>query len=354
MHKHKIIQAGPLFAIFLFIALFLPVQVIAEDDMARHTSTFTLYMENDMFYNTDRQYTHGIKLSWISPDLSECQDNFFVPSWSGSLTRCLPFINKSRCRQYVSFSFGQNLYTPEEIERDDLIEDDRPYAGIAYMAVGFHGEDNKQMDTLELNAGIVGRHSYAKDFQRAVHDWVNATNPKGWDHQLHDEPIFNVFFEYKRKVIQAQYGKTFGSDCIFHIGSGIGNAFTGANMGGEMRFGWNMPNDFGTYTIRPGSDSNSPADDSDPRLFKLLSRAGMHIFIGIDGTAVARNILLDGNTFRDSHSVDKNHFVACFVGGLGIIADRFKITYSHVYQTKEFKTQEKDQQYGAISISYTF
>jgi len=73
-----------------------------------------------------------------------------------------------------------------------------------------------------------------------------------------------------------------------------------------------------------------------------------------DGLAVARNIFLDGNTFRDSHSVEKEKFVACFVGGIGFIVNRFKITYSHVYQTREFKTQEKEQQYGAISLSFTF
>jgi hypothetical protein len=138
------------------------------------------------------------------------------------------------------------------------------------------------------------------------------------------------------------------------MGGGLGNAFTGANAGGEIRFGWNLPNDFGTYIIRPGSDSNAPTDSTDPRLFRLLRRAGFHLFFAVDGTAVARNILLDGNTFRDSHSVDKEHFVACFAGGIGIVIKRFKITYSHVYQTKEFKTQEKEQQYGAISVSYTF
>jgi hypothetical protein len=138
------------------------------------------------------------------------------------------------------------------------------------------------------------------------------------------------------------------------MGGSLGNAFTGANAGGEVRFGWNLPNDFGTYIIRPGSDSNAPLDDTDPRLFNLLNRAGVHLFLAVDGTAVARNILLDGNTFRDSHSVDKKHFVACFVGGIGFTLNRFKITYSHVYQTKEYTTQEKEQQYGAISLSYTF
>jgi len=334
--------------------LILPCLAFAEDNTARHMRTMTLYMENDLFYKTDRQYTHGTKLSWISPDLSDYRDDPLVPAWSYPLIERLPFINESGYQRSISFSLGQSMYTPEEIERSDLIKDDRPYAGMAYLAVGFHSKNDRQMDTLEFDAGIVGRHSYAEDWQTAIHEWVDATEPKGWAHQLHDEPILNVFFERKWRLFQRKYSRGFGSDCIPHIGCGIGNALTCANAGGEVRFGWNLPNDFGTYIIRPGSDSNAPVDNTDPRLYNLFRRAGVHLFFAVDGTVVAHNILLDGNTFRDSHSVDKKHFVACFVGGIGFIVNRFKITYSHVYQTKEFKTQAKEQQYGAISLSCTF
>jgi len=337
----------------LFICLF-PPQARAADDAARRVNTFTLYMENDLFYNTDRQYTHGTKLSWISPDLAEYRENPLIPAWSYPFIEHVPFINEPGDQRSISVSLGQNMYTPEEIERSELIVDDRPYAGMTYLAIGFHSKNDWRMDTLEFDVGIVGRHSYAQDIQQAVHNIVDSTDPQGWEQQLHDEPILNVFFERKWRFLRTRYGRGLGSDFIPRIGGGVGNAWTGASAGGEVRFGWNLPNDFGTYVIRPGSDSNAPLDSTDPRLFRLFDRAGVHLFFAVDGTAVARNILLDGNTFRDSHSVDKNHFVACFVGGIGIIAGRFKITYAHVYQTKEFKTQEKDQQYGAISVSFTF
>ncbi|MBW2557723.1 MAG: lipid A deacylase LpxR family protein [Deltaproteobacteria bacterium] len=354
MKTRRTLNAKASFIILFCFMFILPCRAFAESDTARLMRTVTLYMENDLFYNTDRQYTHGTKLSWISPDLSDYRDDPLVPEWSYPLIERLPFINKPEYQRSVSFSLGQSMYTPEEIERSDLIEEDRPYAGITYLAVGFHSKNDWQMDTLELDVGIVGRHSYAEDCQKTIHHWVDAQDPKGWEHQLHDEPILNVFFERKWRLFQRKYSRGFGSDCIPHIGCGIGNAFTGANAGGEVRFGWNLPNDFGTFIIRPGSDSNAPVDNTDPRFYRFLHRVGVHLFFAVDGTAVARNILLDGNTFRDSHSVDKKHFVACFVGGIGFIVSRFKITYSHVYQTKEFKTQEKEQQYGAISLSCTF
>jgi hypothetical protein len=69
---------------------------------------------------------------------------------------------------------------------------------------------------------------------------------------------------------------------------------------------------------------------------------------------VARNILFDGNTFRESHSVTKRPFVADLIGGIGMIVHRFKITYAYVHRTKEFDTQREEQNFGAISVSFTF
>lgn len=343
-----------LLSITVWCLFFLPLRAGADDDIARRTSTVTLYMENDFFYKTDRQYTHGAKISWISPDISSYRDDPHMPSWSYPIVKHLPFINDPGYQRSISFSLGQNIYTPEEIERSDLIRDDRPYAGITYLAIGFHSKNDRRLNTLEFDAGIVGPHSYAEHVQRVIHQWVAATDPQGWEHQLNDEPFINMFFERKWRLFREECTGGLGFDFIPHIGAGIGNAFTLASAGGEVRLGWHLPNDFGTYIITPGSDNNAPLDDADSKLYSILHRAGAHLFFAVNGSAVARNILLDGNTFRDSHSVDKKHFVACFVGGIGFTAGRFKITYSHVYQTKEFETQEKEQQYGAISLSRTF
>ena len=210
------------------------------------------------------------------------------------------------------------------------------------------------MDTLEFGFGIVGRYSYAEDIQKKFHIWTDSGYPKGWSHQLHDEPVLNIYFERKWRALQTSSSGGLGFDCIPHVGIAVGNAYTGINLGGQVRFGWNLPNDFGTHLIRPGSDSSAPVDDADPRFFRPFHRFGIHLFFAVDGSAVARNILLDGNTFRDSHSVSKKPLVADLIGGIGMIIHRFKITYSYVRRTKEFETQKDEQDFGAIAVSFTF
>ncbi len=347
-------KIGSWFAVtFIALLLCLPGASAASDSKAREADTLIFYLENDSVFNTDRYYTNGIKFSWISRDLSKYRDIVTWP-WLNQWIERLPLINDPENQRTVSISLGQNMYTPEDKERPDLMQDDRPYAGMTYLALGLHSRNQRTMDTLELDIGIVGRHSYAEDVQTEFHKWIDSKVANGWENQLHDEPILNLYLERKWKALQHRSSRGFGFDCIPHAGISLGNAYTGANLGGQVRFGWNIPNDFGTYLIRPGSDSSPPLDDTDPRFLRLFHRIGIHFFFGVNGKAVAHNILLDGNTFRDSHSVDKKPFTADVIGGVGVIIHRVKITYAHVYRTKEFETQREEQQFGSVAVSYSF
>jgi hypothetical protein len=155
-------------------------------------------------------------------------------------------------------------------------------------------------------------------------------------------------------VLRSKSLEGFAYDFIPHLGFSLGNAFTGANFGSQFRFGWNLPNDFGTFLIRSGSDTNAPVDENDPRLSPGFSRFGLHFFTGVDARAVLRDILLDGNTFQDSHSVEKKRFVANMVMGVGIIIDRYKISCAYVRQTREYDSQKDKQEYGAVTLSFLF
>lgn len=338
------------------LGLFFSYPVFASDEKARSANTLTIYLENDLFgfKNKDRYYTHGTKISWVSRDLTKYRDILPLPSWMHRLIEQLPYLNNPESLRTVSVSLGQNIYTPQDKEQKELIVDDRPYAGLTYLGLGLHSRNRKYMDTLELDLGIVGRHSYAEDCQKVIHEWIGSVDPEGWKNQLHDEPIINLYLERKWKLAPDRIIKGFGYDLIPHVGMGAGNYYIGANAGGQLRFGWNIPHDYGTYLIRPGSDSSAPVDDSDPRFLQPLRRFGLHFFLGVDGKVVARNLLLDGNTFRDSHSVDKKPFVADFIGGVGIIIHQVKINYSYVYRTKEFDEQKEEHKFGAVSVSFTF
>jgi len=346
----RLLLALPLMAIVYGVS----APAWATELTAKDAQTLTVYFENDTFFGTDYLYTNGVKISWTSPDLQACRESSGMGSWADSLIEWLPFTKDPGFRRTVSLSIGQNMYTPENTTTKELIRDDRPYAGVTYLDMGFTGKDLRQMNTWEIMVGIAGRHSYAEDVQKLIHRWKGVDIPQGWDHQIGDEPILNLYFEHRRKVFEFSVGSGWGYDLIPNLGAGLGNLYIGAHAGGQVRFGWNLPNDFGTSLIRPGSDTNAPLNEQDPRLDPSTCRWGIHVFMGVDGQCVLRNMTLDGNTFRDSHSVDREPFVGTLMAGVGLLIYRFKITFMQVYKTRAFKTQKSHERYGSITVSYTF
>ncbi len=313
-----------------FFLLTIYVQTIE----AKNRGALSFYLENDVFAGTDRYYTHGMKLTWISPDRVSSQ---FDP----------------RAQRTFSISFSQNIYTPADIEREDLIEDDRPYAGVSYFSLALHRKKNQHMDTLGFLLGIVGPNSYAAEVQRFIHSLYRGTDPKGWHHQLKNEIVFGVVFCRTWRIMRSPEERSFGFDLIGHLSGSLGNLRTAAATGGQFRVGWNLPKDFGTFLIQPGGESSTFFDEHASHRY-ARRRFGIHTFVCITAHAVYRNIFLDGNTFRDSHRVDKIPFVADIVTGLVFTYGRFKFSYAYVFRTKQFEKQAKPQVFGAINISLAY
>ena len=326
-------------AIFIFILLvLLPILSLAQSRKTKNFGTFSLYFENDIFAGTDRRFTEGFKLGWISKDLKNYRKNPWL-KW-------LPFVNKPGFQHSISISLAQNIWTPNDIERSDLIEEDSPYAGYLYLAVGIYSISSRRMDTLEINLGIIGPHSYAEQLQKLIHSFYNGKRPSGWDNQLKDELALGVIYERKWKLLQVQSNSSFGFEFIPHLGGGLGNVYTYANTGMQIRLGWNLPRDFGTALIRPGGDYNLA--------LRYSGQSGVHVFFAVDGKAVLRNIFLDGNSFRDSHRVDKKSFTADILLGVGMRFGRFNISYAYVLWTKRYETEPKAHIFGVINLSYSY
>jgi hypothetical protein len=201
--------------------------------------------------------------------------------------------------------------------------------------------------------GVIGPAALAEESQNTVHRYRDMGEVKGWGHQLKNEPGVAVILERKWRAFQAHHVWGLGTDLITHSGGALGNVFTYLNAGFELRAGWHVPTDFGTSIIRPCGDANSPSDTSDPR-FSLQKAFGVYLFGAMTGRAVLRDIFLDGNTFKDSHSVSKESFVGDLIIGASLVLHRFKVSYAQISRSKEFKKQDSESSFGSISFSYSF
>jgi hypothetical protein len=310
--------------------------------------TWTLLMENDRLADTDRHYTHGTRVAWVSDKTGA------GPSWvSNLLDRLYPFADMRASR--IGFALGQNIYTPEDISRPEVTVADRPYAGWLYGAASVYAETRQNvlgrkldvLDTVELQLGVIGPLSLAEPTQKAVHRLIDTTRPRGWDHQLDTEPGIALLAERKWRTPETKLGAAaVGFDVIPHLGAALGNVYAHINAGAMARIGHNLAFDYGPPHIQPAL-SGLEAIDS-PGAF------GWYLFAGIEGRAVGRNIFLDGNTFSDSHSVDKHALVGDFQIGAAIMSGRWRLAFTHVFRTREFEGQNEADRFGAVSLSARF
>ncbi len=319
-------------------------------ERARRTGLFTIYVENDYFGGTDQNYSNGAKLSWQTGDLTDWGQT----GWRSSFLHALPFVNRPDTQKNFGFTIGQSIYTPSDTDATVPDPSDRPYAGWSYLEVSFISKTARRADIVSIQAGIVGPSSLVEDTQRIVHEWFDDEVPQGWDHQLRDEPGVNLIYERRYRLVSRTLWDGVGMDFIPHGGASLGNVQTHANLGATARLGLNLPSDFGVALARGGAIGASPVDDLDPRV-SAYRDFGFFVFAGAEGRAVGRDIFLDGNTWKDGPSVDREIFVADIMTGLGVIAGRWQLTGAFVHRTKEFETQPDPwSRFGSITLSVAF
>jgi hypothetical protein len=311
----------------------------ARAEESLRLGTLSLVLENDLFYNIDRHYTSGVRLVWV-PD-REAK----TPVWALTAASLVPwFPNKGVVRP--GYALGQSMFTPSDITIADPPEEERPYAGWLYGTISLGVESGRQLDQLGITLGMVGPSSMAEESQKFVHKVIDSDEPKGWDTQLHDEPGIVITYQRSWRALAAKTFLKNELDFSPHVGGALGNVFTYANTGITMRYGRRLPNDYGPPRIQPGLPGTTD--------FSPISDFGWYLFAGIDGRLVLRNIFLDGNTFRDSRSVDKFPLVGDLQFGVVLDWPAIRLSYTHVLRTREYQSQNDADDFGAISLSAKF
>ncbi len=324
---------------YLFFILFI-VNVAGAEEGEWEAERINFYFENDVFFKTDSDYTDGSRLSILMyrPDAKE--------EWLA-----IPFLERSDRTDFISFSLTQKIFTPDDLTQKELIEDDRPYAGWLYFEMGLHQSSETDLDSLMIQAGMVGPSSGMEELQHFIHKQLGSEIPQGWDNQLNNEAGIQLNYQHKWRFLpEPLWG--IESSVVPYLGGELGNIAIKANTGVLLRMGWNVPEDFGSSAINGASENGIPVrrkclfTASEPWSFNLSLSAG--------GSMVARDIFLDGNSFSKSHSVEKNHLKGYSSFGFSGRYKNFVLDYIGTYNTREFKTEENRHSVGSIIFSYIY
>lgn len=315
------------------IALFLLIEgVLARE--ADQEGTVALFFENDLFAGTDKHETHGTRIAW----LSGAQTLDKVPLWAAWLGKAVP----EEGSFHYGWSLQQELFTPADTESPVLVTDDRPFAGLAAVGFSAHRVTPRRITSIEGALGWVGPAALGEETQRAAHRLEGTDEPVGWDHQLGDEPTLNVAYTMRWRVHEPRH--TWSWDLVPQLGVDLGNRITQAHGTVWLRFGKGLP--WGLTDTHMGSASYQGAHES--------NATRVYGFIGLQGRAIAHDITLDGNSFRESHRVDREPLVGEAFAGLRWCFRGWSLSYTHAVQSEAFRGQSGANYRGSVALSMTF
>ena len=340
----------------------------------------TARLENDLFADTDQNYTNGVAFTAVSHDMVGKLRPECLPAPVRLQAELIRYLNPGfwsdadnpAHAQNVVVKFGQAMFTPKDFARTDLITDDRPYAGLLYVGMSWNRRKHEtqseieMLDTREITLGVIGPMSLARQTQNIIHNIKAIDKFEGWSNQLGNEPALQMALDQKFKTYQGPgaIAPGFSADFIRSLGLQLGNIETSATVGIEGRVGWNIPNDFGTYPIRPGAENRPPSAASihggDGKSPQYLTRpqAGIHLFGTVETRLVLHDFSLDGNLFQSSHSVTRKPWIAQAAVGLSaqspVAGHDVKLALMRVWRTREFEEQGPSHAYGSVSLSMDF
>ena len=313
-------------------------------------AVFAITEENDSLVNTfgphqDRHYTQGLKFAYLGGD------NDFSNA-TAAISAVLPTFAIDPTASDLGFVFGQNIYTPMNMQLKNPDPLDRPYAGWLYGGAflqrrGLTAGSVPTLENFGVNVGIVGPESLGGTMQTWFHDTFHFDVPKGWHHQLHTEPGLDLKYARLWRLSMSPESAHY-CDLIPYVGGSAGNILVAGNVGATVRAGWDLPNDFGipindsAYSVNGGLTTNAPA----------FSAYG---FGRAEGRAVGHNIFLDGNSFQDGPHVNKEPLVADLSFGLSARLFRHvELSYMRVIRTCEFVHQPNRDTFGSITAKVMF
>lgn len=253
---------------------------------------FEFRLDNDQFAFTpgadERWYTSGafLRLGFDAPAGSVASRA--AGAWCARVVGC-----GAEARTLVTLSLAQRIYTPAFTADTAPQPFDRPYAAALALGAGIVVADRRVRQSLELQLGTVGRGGLGETTQNVIHDVLDQSRARGWDTQLRTRTLAQLGGSHLA-TFALPWDRSGG---VLRAAAVAGTVQTHAELGALLRTG-----SHGGAPTWPGEGFGARDD-------------GWQAWIGIEGRAVARDRLIDGEATGYASQVRHEPFTAtAFVG----------------------------------------
>ncbi|HEU4558687.1 MAG TPA: lipid A deacylase LpxR family protein [Longimicrobium sp.] len=294
-----------------------------------------LVLDNDAYnfwvpfqVRPDHDYTNGIDLA---VELAG------GPLWGRALApraaRCTAAAPADSACTATTLSFGQKIFTPR-VDGAAPVTGQRPYAGWLYASAMAAVQTAARVRRVGVELGVTGTASLGEAVHTTWHDVAGFDEPQGWDNQLAFEPAFRIAYDESVLLADVRSGGVRVATLAPAWGADVGTLRVGAHAGVAARAGWAVPHPWSAAADR----------DAGPASVYALGR--------VQQNAVARDLFLDGSTFRNSIHVEKRPLVWEYELGGGVRFRGFTLEYRALTRGREYQTQPEAHTWSTFELRY--
>lgn len=323
---------------FLAFTLFLlqPMTVCAEIDWI----SFTL--DNDLFVGNDNGYTNGFYVSFF--DVGETDDK--IPSNGYLVSPLMWSMPKKEVKGAVNaYMVGQTMSTPSDIRIvvPDAIE--LPYSALLALTNSYVTVKTTYADRSSTTLGVVGPAAFGEEAQKNVHEVIGSDEPQGWDTQLKNEFVFQFS---RARTWRLWVNNSDSFDLLTNTELRVGTIQSSIDTNMTIRLGSDLISSYATTLFNSSRTINPNAVNN-----------GWYIYTGINCGYIFNQIFTDGNTYRNSRSIDYQKEYIGVTAGLSYswesLSLAFAINDTNIIQggSRE-KVLENLTRFGTLSLAYKF
>lgn len=298
--------------LFLCVVFFGLVPGVAAAQVKETWASATL--DNDLFVGKDGGYTNGLYIT-----LYNIYENPFARvadlPWYVRLQNTL---NPLRAGEdYVEvYGIGQTMVTPSDITRVPPDPEDSPYAGLLFWQSSVVTSHRSGADMSTLMLGVIGPSSGAEQAQKVVHSITGSEEPKGWDYQLKDEPVFMLS---RSRFWRYPFNQSDGwqADLVTGVAGSFGSLEVAGNAAAFLRWGVRLQDSHTTFALALHRESN-PIAYPGSFFFYIGAGAGYSLY----------DFYADGSLFRDTPTHDVEPYEGFVSAGGAWSAKSWGVSFS--------------------------
>lgn len=299
----------------------------------------SITLDNDIFLGDDSGYTNGLFVSGFSAFEGDYRRDRHFLLWPLIWTMPTSVLLE---HQAEAFTLGQALSTPNDISLLDPPLDEPPYGALLYFAKSYVQVTDNYADQITTTVGVVGPAALGEPAQTLVHKVTGSAPPRGWDTQIGNE----VVFSFARGRLWRNWSSRNGhADFLSTVSAELGTIQTSFNSSVYLRYGRNLKRSFATPLLSGSRASNPIAIDN-----------GWYVYAGLSLGARLRMILLDGNHFKKSRSVDyRREYLGLTVGATYAWSGSsltFAVSDSSVLQELNDEKLDQVTQFGSLTFAW--